>query len=152
MMRPPESFIGQPVRSLQTMLRVLAQGSKEELALIPDGIYGPQTQGAVSRFQRKSGLPVTGVTDLRTWETIVAAYDSVLLSREISQLQALQQQLNELYAALHIGITIPPTGELDAATRDGIQHFQQLCGIPQTGIPDGNTCHRLLAHTRQLGK
>ena len=53
-MRPGESFVSQPVRSLQTMLRVLAEDDEELLALIPDGIYGSQTRQAVSAFQHLS--------------------------------------------------------------------------------------------------
>jgi len=54
-MRPGESFVGQNVRSLQTMLRVIAQTEDAQPSLIPDGIYGPQTVSAVSAFQRNRG-------------------------------------------------------------------------------------------------
>ena len=40
-MRPAESFIEQPVRSLQTMLRVLAEDDQRLPTVVPDGIYGP---------------------------------------------------------------------------------------------------------------
>ena len=69
-MRPNESFIGQPVRSLQTMLRVLAEQDERQPSVVPDGIYGPNTVTAVSAFQRRSGLPVTGITDLATAESL----------------------------------------------------------------------------------
>ena len=46
-MRPPESFIGQPIRSLQTMLRVLHEDDPSHPVVIPDGIYGSQTMGAL---------------------------------------------------------------------------------------------------------
>ena len=53
-MRPPESFIGQPIRCLQTMLRVLAEYDESYLPMIPDGIYGPETMAAVTKasFER----------------------------------------------------------------------------------------------------
>ena len=47
-MRPDESFVGQPVRSLQTMLRTLAEADDRYNSVIPDGVYGPQTVAAVS--------------------------------------------------------------------------------------------------------
>ena len=78
-MRPGESFIGQPIRSLQTMLQVIAENDSSHPPLIPDGIYGPDTVKAVSVFQRKHGLPVTGVTDLATWEAIHAVYAPALV-------------------------------------------------------------------------
>ena len=32
-----------------------------------DGIFGPITRGAVERFQKRAGLPVTGSVDTKTW-------------------------------------------------------------------------------------
>ena len=64
-MRPEESFLQQPVRSLQSMLRVLSERDSRYQSVIPDGIYGPSTVSAVSAFQRIHGIPVTGVTDHR---------------------------------------------------------------------------------------
>ena len=78
-MRPDESFVGQPIRSLQTMLRVLAEHDPRHETLVPDGIYGPATVSAVSKFQRIHGLPVTGIADQRTWEQIVAEYEPAFL-------------------------------------------------------------------------
>ena len=73
-MRPMESFIAQPIRSLQTMLRVIREDAGYTDNVIPDGIYGSTTMEAVSQFQREHGLPVTGVTDQRTWEMITTVY------------------------------------------------------------------------------
>ena len=84
-MRPPESFIGQPIRSLQTMLRVIAEDRPGYVRVIPDGIYGPETVSAVSAFQRNHGLPITGVTNQETWEQIVAEYEPALISRQSAQ-------------------------------------------------------------------
>ena len=84
-MRPPESFIGQPIRSLQTMLRVIAEDTPGMYALIPDGIYGPETVRAIAGFQQQHGLPVTGVTDQTTWETIVLLYEEALTEQDEAQ-------------------------------------------------------------------
>ena len=78
-MRPNESFVGQPVRSLQTMLRVIAEDDLTLPTVIPDGIYGQETITAVSAFQRRSGLPVTGITNQPTWEAVVSAYEPAML-------------------------------------------------------------------------
>ena len=43
-MRPLSSFVGQPIRSLQTMLRVIAEDDPTHLRIVPDGIYGPETR------------------------------------------------------------------------------------------------------------
>ncbi len=73
-MNTPLSYVGQPIRSLQTMLRTLAHADETLLKLVPDGIYGPNTVQAVREFQRQNGLPVTGETDYTTWNKLVAIY------------------------------------------------------------------------------
>ena len=78
-MKPPEIFLGKPIRSLQTMLRVLAESVDEYKALIPDGIYGPDTMEAVRIFQRHNQLPITGVTDQETWDHIAHEYSRALV-------------------------------------------------------------------------
>ena len=50
-MRPLSSLVGQPIRSLQTMLRVIAEDDPTHLRIVPDGIYGPETTAAVSTFR-----------------------------------------------------------------------------------------------------
>ena len=84
-MRPAESFVGQPVRSLQTMLRVIAESDERQPSVIPDGIYSSQTAAAVSAFQRNHGLPPTGLTNQETWEAVVAEYEPALISLDSAQ-------------------------------------------------------------------
>ena len=47
---------GEAVAAVQAQLRV-----------IEDGIFGPQTEGAVKQFQIAHGLGATGIVDTRTW-------------------------------------------------------------------------------------
>lgn len=51
-MRPGDSFVAQPVRSLQTMLRIIAMNNARISKAVPDGIYGPDTMQEVSALQR----------------------------------------------------------------------------------------------------
>lgn len=165
-MRPNDSFIGQPVRSLQTMLRILAEDDDSLSPVIPDGIYGAQTRKAVSAFQRKYGLAVTGVTDQATWERIVAAQTDALT--RLAPAEPLQLILNAnqvlhrgerhpylyLVQAMLIGIaesygsiTAPQvTGVLDAPTADALSSFQYLCALAQTGELDKITWKHLALH------
>lgn len=165
-MRPAESFIAQPVRSLQTMLRFIAQEDPRQPSVIPDGIYGNQTIRAVTAFQRNYGLPATGVTDQATWEAIVSVYEPVavrigpatpleiilepgeILRRgdqvpNIYVLQAVLQVLSDAYSSI-----TPPShsGILDDATVISIQTFQELSGLPQTGEADKVTWKQLALH------
>lgn len=165
-MRPKESFIGQPVRSLQTMLRVIAQEDERLPIIIPDGIYGPTTTQAVAAFQRINGIPVTGVADQLTWDTITAMYESALIridkaepieitlepgqilkfgdsSPYIYLLQSMLTQLSNDYAAIQ---RPSHTGVIDAPTADSISAFQSLANLPQTGELDKITWLHLVKH------
>lgn len=162
-MRPSESFIGQPIRSLQTMLRLIAENDPSHPTLVPDGIYGPETMQAVSIFQRKHGLNVTGVADQPTWETIVAVYEPALVEQDEAQpleiilnprqvirrgerhphvylVQAILAVLSDTYDS----ISKPGlTGLLDDATADSLASFQALTGQSMTGNLDKNTWKQL---------
>lgn len=71
--------VGQPVRSLQIMLRAIAQYDEEVLSVIPDGIYSEDTVASVSSFQKRHGLPVTGETDLQTWYAVADEYRHAMI-------------------------------------------------------------------------
>ena len=49
-----------PIRSLQSMLRLLQRHAGKPTTVVPDGIFGPETARAVREFQQQNGLPVTG--------------------------------------------------------------------------------------------
>lgn len=162
-MRPRESFVGQPVRSLQTMLRILAEDDDNLSPVIPDGIYGSQTRNAVSAFQRKFGIPVTGVTDQATWERIVAEQTPALVCLGPAEplrlilnpnqvlrrgerhpylylIQSMLVALGQIYGS----ITAPGiSGVLDEATADALSSFQYLSALPQTGELDKITWKHL---------
>ena len=64
-MRPDASFISQPVRSLQTMLRTLAEHDNRYQSVVPDGVYSSQTANAVAKTGMSftfSGTTSTAVT------------------------------------------------------------------------------------------
>lgn len=162
-MRPPESFIGQPIRSLQTMLRTLAEDNADYIRLVPDGIYGPETVSAVANFQRKHGLPSTGVTNQATWEAIVAAFEPALIRRDSahplyiilnpSQVIGKGEQHPNIYLVQAILTVLADTydsvghpgsgGVLDEATSDSLASFQMLNGLPMTGNLDKETWKHL---------
>ena len=158
-MRPSESFLGQPIRSLQTMLRVIAENTPGMESIVPDGIYGPETVRIISAFQRSHGLPVTGITDQSTWEAIVAVYEPAMVEQDQAQVvevilnpaqvirkgerhphlylvQSMLKVLSEVYGSI-TDLTV--TGILDDATEDALFVFQQLSGLPATGHLDKHT-------------
>lgn len=162
-MRPEESYINQPIRSLQTMLRTIAENDSRYHSLIPDGIYGPETVRAVSVFQRNHGLPVTGVTDQPTWDALISIHEPALIQQNeahplfiilnpgqvirkgerspyIHLLQAMLHVLSDLYESVGV-----PThsGILDEATSASLADFQALSGLPMTGHLDKHTWKHL---------
>lgn len=165
-MRPGESFIEQPVRSLQTMLRVLANDDPRQPTVVPDGIYGPTTSQAVTYFQRKNGLPVTGITDQQTWDTIVEQYEPALI--RINKAEPIEILLNpgqviirdesspyiyllqSMLAQLSKDHTLIPdpghSGILDRSTSNSLSAFQQLASLPVTGELDKITWKHLVHH------
>lgn len=165
-MRPPESFIGQPIRSLQTMLRVIAEDDRSYLTVVPDGVYDPSTMNAVSTFQRKQGIPITGIVDQETWELIVQTYEHALIrvgkaqpieiimdpgqifrlgdsSPYIYLLQSMLTQLSHDHPMID-----PPghSGVMDEQTSFSLAAFQKLAGLPATGELDKITWKYVVSH------
>ncbi len=112
-----KTLMGRPVRSLQTMLRTLAQQEGLRISVIPDGIYGQNTMSAVLRFQQINGLPATGVADLQTWNAIAAQYRAIVSADSCffhtSELAALARRWG---------------GPED----ESLQWLQQLAGLPES--------------------
>jgi len=168
-MRPLESFVGQPIRSLQTMLRVIANDQGYDLSVIPDGIYGKQTMAAVSEFQRRSGLPVTGTADRQTWETIVSSYTpartrqgeaqpiaaifepgEVIRKGEFHPNVYLAQGMLIIMSESYPGISMPGmTGYIDIPTSASLESFQLFSQLPATGELDRETWKNLALHYPQ---
>lgn len=162
-MRPGESFVEQPIRSLQTMLRVIAEDDRRLPIIIPDGIYGPSTMVAVTAFQRREGIPITGIVDENTWTQIVAAYEPALIrvgkaepievllepgqiiilgesNPYVYLMQGMLAQLSKDYKdILQPGFG----GVLDRDTSNSLKGFQKLAGLPVTGTLDRVTWRHL---------
>ncbi len=165
-MKPPESFAAQPVRSLQTMLRVLAEDDNSLPSVVPDGIYGQTTMRAVTEFQRREGLPLTGVADQITWDRIADRFEPALI--RIGKAEPIEIILDPnavfvlgdegpyiilMQAMLiwlskdHALISAPEaTGIFDRETQDSLSGFQKVTGLPQTGQLDKNTWKHLSRH------
>lgn len=152
-MRPESSYICQPIRSMQTMLRTIAHQQNTPVTLTPDGVYGPNTVTAVTSFQQQHGLPTTGVTNQETWDTITEAYETaqndLLPAQAIEPLidsgtvftigsvdpaimlaQCMLTYIGKKYSCLN---TPAVTGILDESTSDALTSFQGLCGLSTTG-------------------
>ena len=163
-MNPERSFYNQPIRSLQTMLRTIALFSNAYQRIIPDGIYGPETQSAVLTFQRNRGLPATGITNRKTWDEIVRQYDLALealsppqpISYELPgefpmnrgsngpRLEMAQTMLRDI--ANRYSCVCPPelTGSMDEIMVNSLSEFQRISGLPVSGRLDKETWNNLV--------
>lgn len=163
-MRPGESFVEQPIRSLQTMLRVISENDPRLPTIVPDGIYGPKTMNSVTAFQRLYDLPITGITDQQTWEKVVSIYELALISigpaepieiilqpGEVFRLgdsnayiYLLQSILIQLSSENPTIIAPNHNGIFDNHTSEALTSFQLLAGLPTTGEMDKNTWMHLV--------
>ena len=165
-MRPDATFVEQPVRSLQTMLRSLAEDNSRYPTVVPDGIYGPSTMQAVATFQRNNALPVTGVTDQTTWDSIAGEYRDARVRAEKAEpieilldpgavyrlgdsnpyIYLLQSILTQL-SIDNVTINTPPhNGTLDQETAQALMAFHKLAQLAETGELDRNTWKYLVRH------
>ena len=165
-MKPQESFVDQPIRSLQTMLRTIARIEPEQMNVMPDGIYGSQTAAAVRSFQRRMGLNPTGVVDQNTHAHIVRDFERARVETEqahpvrvtlepgqvlrrgeghpaVYLVQSMLTVLHDLVPA----ITKPThSGRLDAATTESLASFQTYVALPPTGELNKRTWKELSLH------
>ena len=150
------------IRGLQQDLRVIQAAQDAPLPKI-SGVYDSLTEDAVRRFQRQSGLPVTGKTDLTTWDRIVQQANSTrsrtalpLAVRVFPSalyrvgpgdqgrfLYILQGILNGLAAVYSNLSPLPYTGVYDDATARSISALQRASGLRATGRLDADTWNAL---------
>ncbi len=153
------------IKEVQRYLRVLSNfGTIDIPNLIIDGVYGNRTRDAVRTFQRDTGIPVTGVVDLVTWEIL---YEEYLIATEKSGmseginpfeenklldtispgdksnivyiLQAILETLSIVFDFEDQDIT----GEYDDVTKRNVIRFQEASGLPVTGDVDKITWNAL---------
>lgn len=158
-----DPIVNAPIRSLQLMLRTLSFLDGDYPSLIPDGIFGAATAGAVSTFQGKHGLPITGIADQTTHAAIVKAYEAALPALSAAEapivhfpaeLQIapgqshphvfLAQGMLGALSSVHPQLPAPAlTGRIDAPTEAALRAIQALYGAEATGTLDGETYRQL---------
>ncbi len=150
-------------RQVQTYLLELFYAEEDLLHVTVDGIYGKETADAVSAFQRKHGLAVTGEVDDATFLLLYESYEaareertgeSELIPAVVFPLQMgdsgsyvriLQSVLDEL-----LGIHIPKDGFFGKATEDGIRVLQKRYGMSGNGKVSRGLWRRIAKDYRAL--
>ena len=148
----------QEILELQNMLRAITQAGGGLPLVNPDGIFGEQTERAVTAFQSDAGLTANGIVDYATWSAITHAYRNasrILSHRPIHPFPSpvyemrageksdLVMLVQIMLAALAIALdgmdAVRPTGEYDEATERAVAEFQRSHGLPASGVIDRNT-------------
>lgn len=154
----PQVTLGIPVRSLQTFLREISYADERIPKVIPDGVYGKQTQDAVKAYQRANGMDETGDVNNDTWDMIVDDYrkalnknqdarkvhifpyphfkimpgeESIHLFTMQAMLHALAHEIKNIEDLLINGIHDEPSVK-------SVQSVQTIYGLEPTGIVDKN--------------
>ena len=155
---------GNNIKILQTELNRISRN----FPAIPkiseeNGIYGPDTENAVSEFQRIFSLPVTGRVDKATWYKIKQYYVGVkmlsdLVSEGVSlsevqvpfkenlklgdsgiEVRVIQYYLNIISYFNSTFQRLNFDGIFDSATENDVKKFQEYYGLPVTGVVDIKT-------------
>ena len=92
---------------------------QRELRIIDDGIFGPQTEGALKEFQRGQGLAATGAVDAKTWTALFNA-NVVFYDDDAAAASSGETVLTSAGSETEAAEPAPaPVSEPDAAGDDG---------------------------------
>ncbi|MCL2599530.1 MAG: peptidoglycan-binding protein, partial [Firmicutes bacterium] len=143
-----------------SMLQELLQNASTVYPQIPrvpkDGVFGQSTHNAVLAFQKLFELAEDGLVGQQTWASLVALWnyqhntlDTTLTAQGLSPypgplqqtrrgngVLALQIMLNTVRQSIPSLPTLSQDGIFGAMTAQALRHFQQLMGLPQTGVLD----------------
>ncbi len=151
------------IRYIQRLLRDISFYDDSVERIIPDGIYGEQTENSVRSFQRNNNLRETGEVDNDTWDRLVEVHTNTV--RE-NQRQVCVQVIDELAIPIEVGEAggsvyviqamilalsdvldnIEPvaiTGINDRATQNSATQIMILSGLEPTGSLDRNFINAL---------
>lgn len=153
------------VRTVQVKLNRISRDYPAIPKIYPvDGIYGLQTEAAVKKFQEIFNLPQTGIVDKATWYKINYIFTSVKHLAELNSEGLNLEEIRKQYTpdALKKGITsneiktlqyylavigayyadvlpVDITGYFGDMTENSVRSFQQVFGLPETGVVDART-------------
>lgn len=150
---------GQGVRELQYLLNLVSEFVNTVPSVTIDGIFGENTAAAVRAYQSVAELPVTGVVDVDTWESLYRAYQGILailpedygwviepypgypLTRgqrgeDVRLLQNYLNLISDIYTEIP---KIAVDGDFGPSTEAAVKAYQQIFGIPVTGVVGAGT-------------
>ncbi len=146
---------GQAVRVVQYFLNVIAYFNPEIPSVPSNGVFNQAMEDQVKAFERFYGLDPDGVVDFRTWELIRQIYNNIRTVQppgyagstaalypgynltpgmRNDDIKLLQTYLDVIGSNISSLPRVPVTGYFGEETENAVRTFQNLYGIPVTGI------------------
>ena len=162
---------GNAVRLLQYFLNFIASFDDNVAPVDFDGIFGPQTEASLRAFQAAYGLPVTGIVNEDVLSTIYSVYRSYLdslpegyfdeqtapfpgfplqVGEEGENVRYLQEYLNYISNSYPQIPKLAVDGVFGPATETAVLAYQNIFGLPPTGIVDVLTYDSITETFRSL--
>ena len=129
-----------------------------------NSVYDAATVESVKSYQRTYGLPETGELDRATWDSIYDTYAGILASlpdsafigntvpypgtplregEKSENVKTIQEYLNAIARVYTAIPTLTADGVFGPATRNAVEIFQEIFGIPVTGTVNLNTWYQI---------
>lgn len=142
------------IREIQGYLYGISYYNEKIPRIIPDGIFGKESQIAVKAFQQEYSLPITGEVNKPTWEKIIYIYKKLVRSEPETisvfpsksyimkqgdkgyPVMVLQVMLSAVMENCSSCEKINATGFFDASTVRAVKSFQSMTQKSETGNVD----------------
>lgn len=145
---------GSSVRIIQYFINFIAFFNNNIPRVTADGVFGAQTEQAVRAFQSLNSLPVTGVINRTTWDSLIREYSRIVNSlpseyRQYSSLiypgffltigttgaavEQIQTALNVISNNIQAVPSVTVDGVYGAQTANAVRVVQRLYGLPVNG-------------------
>ena len=160
----------QAIFNLQRYLRGVSRFDPDIPSVDEDGIFGDATRESLEAFQRKYGLPITGVADAETWARLFDEYLSTVEATTrpepvyifprfppdysvrrgdanvvVAVIQMLLRDVIILYG--EDATRLPLDGIYGELTEEAVKNFQRIHRLPANGRVDRVTWNRLAEAT-----
>ena len=157
-----EGMAGNEVKNIQVQLNRISRNYPAIPKIAQtDGIFGADTRESVQKFQEIFDLQPTGTVNESTWYKIAYIYTSVKRLAELSseglsfeetekqfaneqkigsqgfQVREIQYYLSVVGAYYDAVLPVEITGYFGEETEKSVKSFQQVFGLPQTGVAGG---------------
>jgi len=138
-----QSHRGVMVTSAQKKLNALL-ALKGKARLATDGQFGRGTVNAVKAFQASANIPVTGVIDRTTWNSMGFADRIDLAVLRVGSVHPSVATIQRSLAKV-LKKRISPTGRFTSSLANDVKTFQKRAGLKPSGRVGPHTCNTLIA-------